>query len=136
MFGFIQNNTPNTKYYFSNYDTDRKNIQYFDGSETWNTILIRNINTHDNNHQEHVVLTMLEKYIGKIRMIKDVYQNRYEKTIAVTFDWWYKNRFTMILSDNMDESTYVSGNKKIYNEIELIYTCGTENVYYSLIEAV
>lgn len=135
MFSFIKSNTPQ-KLIIASDNNDHQQIVRFE-NDTWNTILIRNIDLFDNNHQEHLLITLLENHVGKIKNIKDVYRNRYEKTISVEFEGWYKNEFTVELSDCMDK-TFKIDNKKIYNQIELVYTENTNpNIqYFNMIEAV
>tara|TARA_B110000091_G_scaffold201546_1_gene233255 strand:+ start:1195 stop:1605 length:411 start_codon:yes stop_codon:yes gene_type:complete len=136
MFGFIKQYTPDHLQYADD-EFDQSCFSYFDSSTSWNTILVHNIDIHDDsNHQEHVIITHLEKYIGKIASINDVYHNKYEKTIAITFAWWYRNDFTITLSDAMDTQIKVDGDKKIYKQTELFYFDEDGTRYSSLIEAV
>jgi hypothetical protein len=136
MFGFIQTNTPFTKRIFTDYDENQQNIRYFDGSNTWNTILVHNIDLHDSNHHENIMLTMLDKYVGKISGIRDIYQNSYTKTIAITFEWWYENEFTKSLSESMDKKVKLNPNKKLYNQVEMFYTDSCYNEFNAIVEAV
>jgi hypothetical protein len=139
MFGFIKHSYPYYHLQYALYDFDKSSYNYFDGSTSWNTMLVHNIDLYDDaNHQEHLITTYLEKYVGKITSIKDVYHNKYEKTIAITFEWWYKNDFTIALSGVMDQQVSLGKNKKIYKQTELFYFDGDDdNVRYSnMIEAI
>ena len=136
MLGFIKQYNPDHIQYAVD-DFDQSCFSYFDRSSTWNTILVHNIDLHnDSNHQEHLIITYLEKYIGHITSIKDVYHNKYENTIAITFAWWYKNSFTIALSDKMDQQISVEQYKKIYKQTELFYFDEEGTKYSNLIEAV
>ena len=136
MFGFIKQYTPeHLQYADEKFDTSC--FSYFDSCTSWNTILVHNIDyLDDSNHQEHVIITHLEKYIGQITSIKDVYHNKYEKTIAITFEWWYRNDFTIALSDRMDQQISVENNKKIYKQTELFYIDEEGTRFSSMVEAV
>jgi len=136
MFGFVKQYTPNRQQYAMD-GFDKTQFSYFDSCTSWNTVLVHNIDLHDDsNHQEHVITTYIEKYIGKITSIKDVYSNKYEKTIAITFEWWYRNGFTIALSDTMDKQIKLPNSKKIYTQMELFYEDENESRFSNLIEAV
>ena len=136
MFGFTTQYNPEHLQYAAD-EFDKSCISYFDNSTSWNTILVHNIDLFDDsNHQEHVIITRLEKYIGQITSIKDVYHNKYEKTIAITFAWWYRNNFNIALSDKMDQTVSVKNNKKVYRQIELFYFDEDGTRLSSLVEAV
>lgn len=143
MFKFLQYQNSSLEYLYLDYQyannkLDKKNITYFDGIDTWNTILVHNICRDHDNHHEHLLITLLEQHIGKIKKIEDVYYNSLEKTIAITFEWWYKNDFTMSLSNVMDKKIKLTNGKTIYNQIEIFYNdCdGLGKTYYNLISAV
>lgn len=144
MFRFLQYQSSSPEYiysdyYYANKKFNKKNITYFDGTDTWNTILVHNISRDVDNHQEYLLITLLEQYIGKIKKIEDVYHNSLEKTIAITFEWWYKNEFTISLSDTMDKKIKLTNGKTVYNQVEIFYNDYDDNLdksYYNLISAV
>jgi len=143
MFRFLQYQSSSSEYLYSDYHyannkLNKKNITYFDGTNTWNTILVHNVSRDDSNHQEHVLVTLLEQHVGKIKNIEDVYYNSLERTIAITFEWWYKNDFTVSLSDAMDKKIKLTDGKTIYNQVEIFYKDydGLGNDYYNLMSAV
>jgi hypothetical protein len=115
MFGFTTQYNPEHLQYAAD-EFDKSCISYFDNSTSWNTILVHNI--------------------GQITSIKDVYHNKYEKTIAITFAWWYRNNFNIALSDKMDQRVSVENNKKVYKQIELFYFDEDGTRFSSLVEAV
>ena len=143
MFRFLQHQSSSPEYVYSDYyyasnKLNKKNITYFDGTDTWNTILVHNISYDDDNHHEHLLITLLEQHVGKIKKIEDVYYHSLEMTIAITFEWWYKNDFTISLSDAMDKKIKLTNGKTIYNQVEIFYTerNGLDKQYSNLISAI
>ena len=81
MFGFIKSYYPTLHKKFSELENSRK--VYFDNKNTWNTILIHNVNLAP--HYEHLLIVEIEQHVGKIkniqsnrtRMYKEERYNRY-----------------------------------------------------------
>jgi hypothetical protein len=131
MFGFIKSYYPTLHKQFSELENSRK--VYFDNKNTWNTILIHNVNL--NPHYEHLLIVEIEQHIGKIKNIQDIYCNSKKKTLSITFDWWYNNDFTRSLSDKMEEKIFLE-NCEIFNQVEIFYMDEQNNIVNNIVELV
>lgn len=131
MFGFIKSYYPTLHKQFSELENSRK--VYFDNKNTWNTILIHNVNL--NPHYEHLLIVEIEQHVGKIKNIQDIYCNSKKKTLSITFDWWYNNDFTRSLSDKMEEKIFLE-NCEIFNQVEIFYMDEQNNIVNNIVELV
>ena len=131
MFGFIKSYYPTLHKQFSELENSRK--VYFDNKNTWDTILIHNINLHP--HYENLLLVEIEEHIGKIKNIEEVYRNIQKKTLSISFDWWYNNEFTRSLSDKMEEKICLENND-ISNQVEIFYMDKHNNIVNNIVELV
>ena len=131
MFGFIKSYHPALHKQFSELENSQK--VYFDNKNTWDTILIHNINLHP--HYENLLLVEIEEHIGKIKNIEEVYRNMKKKTLSISFDWWYNNNFTRSLSDKMEEKIFLE-NSDINNQVEIFYMDKHNNNVNNIVELV
>ena len=131
MFGFIKSYHPALHKQFSELENSQK--VYFDNKNTWDTILIHNINLHP--HYENLLLVEIEEHIGKIKNIEEVYRNMKKKTLSISFDWWYNNNFTRSLSDKMEEKIFLE-NSDINNQVEIFYMDKHNNIVNNIVELV
>lgn len=131
MFGYINSYYPTLHKQFSNSENSSK--VYFDNKDTWNTILIHNINLDP--HYEHLLIVEIEQHIGKIKKIQDVYCNSKKKTLSITFDWWYNNHFTRSLSDTMEKKIFLENNE-IFNQVEIFYMDKHDNIVNNIVQVV
>lgn len=131
MFGFIKSYHPTLHKQFSELENSQK--VYFDNKNTWDTILIHNINLHP--HYEHLLLVEIEEHIGKIKNIEEVYRNMKKKTLSISFDWWYNNNFTRSLSDKIEEKIFLENND-INNQVEIFYMDKHNNIVNNIVELV
>lgn len=131
MFGFIKSYYPTLHKQFSELENSRK--VYFDNKNTWNTILVHNVNL--NPHYEHLLIVEIEQHVGKIKNIQDIYCNSKKKTLSITFDWWYNNDFTRSLSDKMEEKIFLE-NCEIFNQVEIFYMDEQNKIVNNIVELV
>ena len=131
MFGFIKSYYPTLHKKFSELENSRK--VYFDNKNTWDTILIHNVDLDP--HYEHLLIVEIEQHIGKIKNIQDVYCNSKKKTLSITFDWWYNNDFTRSLSDKMEEKIFLE-NSENFNQVEIFYMDEQNNIVNNIVELV